>query len=147
LEVQREKRLNISLPWIVRRIPRQIGTELRFGFYYEDTDFAGAVYHASYLRFLERARPEWLRRLGFANRQLRNDAGITFAVRGLQIDYLAPALMDDLVTVETRVESFRGPSINFFQRIFRRQQVLVVAHVLVTSLREGRPVRLPESLS
>src|SRR5271168_2226624 len=69
--------------------------------YYEDTDFSGRVYHASYLRFLERGRTEWLRRRGFAHRELAETSGVTFAVRSLQIEYLAAALMDDLLSVET----------------------------------------------
>ena len=65
--------------------------------YYEDTDFSGRVYHASYLRFLERGRTEWLRRRGFEHREIAGSDGVIFAVRSLQIDYLAPALMDDLL--------------------------------------------------
>ena len=71
--------------------------------YYEDTDFSGRVYHASYLRFLERGRTEWLRRRGYAHRELAENSGVAFAVRSLQIEYLAPAMMDDLLTVETSV--------------------------------------------
>ena len=71
--------------------------------YYEDTDFSGRVYHASYLRFLERGRTEWLRRRGFAHRDLAESSGVVFAVRSLQIEYLAPAMMDDLLEVETSV--------------------------------------------
>ena len=81
--------------------------------YYEDTDFSGRVYHASYLRFLERGRTEWLRRRGFAHRDLAENSGVVFAVRSLQIDYLAPAMMDDLLIVETSVAAVRGASIDF----------------------------------
>ena len=65
--------------------------------YYEDTDFSARVYHASYLRFLERGRTEWLRKRGFAHRDLAQSSGVAFAVRSLQIEYLAPAMMDDLL--------------------------------------------------
>ena len=95
--------------------------------YYEDTDFSGCVYHASYLRFLERGRTEWLRGHGFAHRDFAESSGVFFAVRSLQIDYLAPALMDDLLRVETGVSALRGASIEFRQRIVRGDKELVTA--------------------
>jgi acyl-CoA thioester hydrolase len=114
--------------------------------YYEDTDFSGRVYHASYLRFLERGRTEWLRGHGFAHRDFAESSGVFFAVRSLQIDYLAPALMDDLLSVETGVSAVRGASIEFRQRIVRRDRELVTARVLVAVIRDGRPTRIPPSL-
>jgi acyl-CoA thioester hydrolase len=114
--------------------------------YYEDTDFSGRVYHASYLRFLERGRTEWLRRRGFAHRDLADSSGVMFAVRSLQIDYLAPAMMDDLLEVETRAATVRGASITFYQRVVRADKDLVTAEVLVASLRDGRPARIPAEL-
>jgi acyl-CoA thioester hydrolase len=114
--------------------------------YYEDTDFSGRVYHASYLRFLERGRTEWLRRRGFAHRDLAESSGVMFAVRSLKIDYLAPAMMDDLLEVETRAATVRGASITFHQRVVRADKELVTAEVLVASLRDGRPSRIPADL-
>ena len=114
--------------------------------YYEDTDFSGRVYHASYLRFLERGRTEWLRRRGFAHRDVAQSSGVAFAVRSLQIEYLAPALMDDLLTVETSVAAARGASIDFQQRISRGDQELVTAAMRVAAIRDGRPARLPADL-
>jgi acyl-CoA thioester hydrolase len=114
--------------------------------YYEDTDFSGRVYHASYLRFLERGRTEWLRRRGFAHRDLADNSGVVFAVRSLQIEYLAPAMMDDLLTVETGVTVVRGASIKFQQRILRDDRELAAAAVLVASIRDGRPARIPADL-
>jgi acyl-CoA thioester hydrolase len=114
--------------------------------YYEDTDFSGCVYHASYLRFLERGRTEWLREHGFAQRDFAESSGVFFAVRSLQIDYLAPALMDDLLSVETGVSAVRGASIEFRQRIVRRHKELVTARVLAAAIRDGRPTRIPASL-
>ena len=114
--------------------------------YYEDTDFSGRVYHASYLRFLERGRTEWLRRRGFAHRDLAESSGVMFAVRSLQIDYLAPAMMDDLLEVETSAAAVRGASITFHQRVVRADRELVTAEVLVASLRDGRAVRIPAEL-
>jgi len=114
--------------------------------YYEDTDFSGRVYHASYLRFLERGRTEWLRGHGFAHREFAENSGVFFAVRSLQIDYLAPALMDDLIRVETGVSAVRGASIEFRQRIVRGEKELVTARVLVAVIRDGRATRIPASL-
>lgn len=114
--------------------------------YYEDTDFSGRVYHASYLRFLERGRTEWLRGRGFAHRELAETSSVAFAVRSLQIEFLAPALMDDLLRVETSVAAARGASIEFRQRILRGDGELVTAAVKVAAVRDGRPARIPASL-
>jgi acyl-CoA thioester hydrolase len=114
--------------------------------YYEDTDVSGRVYHASYLRFLERGRTEWLRGRGFTHLDFAHSKGIVFVVRSLQVEYLAPALIDDLLSVETCVSTLRGASIEFQQRIFRGDKVLVVATVLVVAIRNDRPARLPASL-
>jgi len=114
--------------------------------YYEDTDFSGRVYHASYLRFLERGRTEWLRRRGFAHRDLADNSGVAFAVRSLKIEYLAPALMDDLLTVETGLAKARGASIEFEQRVLRDDKELVTAAALVAAIRDGRPARIPAEL-
>jgi acyl-CoA thioester hydrolase len=114
--------------------------------YYEDTDFSGRVYHASYLRFLERGRTEWLRRRGFAHRDLAESSGAMFAVRSLQIEFLAPAMMDDLLEVETSAAVVRGASITFHQRVVRGDKELVSAEVLVASIRDGRPARIPAEL-
>jgi acyl-CoA thioester hydrolase len=114
--------------------------------YYEDTDFSGRVYHASYLRFLERGRTEWLRRRGFAHRDLAETSGVMFVVRSLQIEYLAAAMMDDLLTVETSVAAVRGASIDFKQRILHSDKELATAGVLVASTRNGRPARIPADL-
>jgi acyl-CoA thioester hydrolase len=114
--------------------------------YYEDTDFSGRVYHASYLRFLERGRTEWLRGRGFAHRDLAETSGVAFAVRSLKIEYLAPAMMDDLLQVETGVAAARGASIEFQQRILRGDAELVTAAALVAAIRDGRPARIPEDL-
>ena len=114
--------------------------------YYEDTDFSGRVYHASYLRFLERGRTEWLRRRGFAHRDLAENSGVVFVARSLQIEYQAPAVMDDLLVVETSVAAVRGASIDFKQRVMRSDKELVTAKVLVAAIRDGRPARMPADL-
>jgi acyl-CoA thioester hydrolase len=104
------------------------------------------VYHASHLRFLERGRTEWLRRRGFAHRDLAENSGVVFAVRSLQLEFLAPAMMDDLLEVETIVAAVRGASIAFKQRILRSDKQLVTAKVLVASIRDRRPARIPADL-
>ena len=114
--------------------------------YYEDTDFSGRVYHASYLRFLERGRIEWLRRRGFAHRDLAENSGVVFVARSLQIEYQAPAVMDDLLVIETSVAAVRGASIDFKQRVMRSDKELVTAKVLVAAIRDGRPARMPADL-
>jgi acyl-CoA thioester hydrolase len=114
--------------------------------YYEDTDFSGLVYHASYLRFLERGRTEWLRGHGFSQSDFAEGSGLVFAVRRLEIDYLSPARMDDLLRMETRVAALRGASIEFRQRILRGEQELAAATVLVAAIRDARPARIPAAL-
>ena len=114
--------------------------------YYEDTDVSGRVYHASYLRFLERGRTEWLRGHGFAHRDLAENLGVVFAVRSLQIEFSAPAMMDDLLEVETSAATVRGASIDFKQRVIRGDKALVTASVLVASIRNDRPARIPADL-
>jgi acyl-CoA thioester hydrolase len=113
--------------------------------YYEDTDFSGVVYHASYLRFMERGRTELLRALGLKQSLLQQSGegtGLVFAVRHMRIDFLQPARMDDLLAIETAVTSVGGASVELSQRICRNGEVLVVAHVKVAAISAGRSVRL-----
>ncbi|MGD0722178.1 MAG: tol-pal system-associated acyl-CoA thioesterase [Roseiarcus sp.] len=114
--------------------------------YYEDTDFSGRVYHASYLRFLERGRTEWLRAQGFGQRELAAGDGIVFAVRRLAIDYLKPAVMDDLLEIETRIVAVGGASIEFAQAALRGAETIVRASVRVAALSGGRPMRLSREM-
>jgi acyl-CoA thioester hydrolase len=120
--------------------------ELTVRVYYEDTDFSGRVYHASYIRFMERGRTEWLRALGYEHGVLAGEQGVVFAVRRLEVDYLAPAIIDDLLLVETRVAAVRGAAINFAQTVSRGGQTLAAATILVAALRDGRPMRIPAAL-
>jgi acyl-CoA thioester hydrolase len=114
--------------------------------YYEDTDFSGVVYHASYLRFMERARTEYLRDLGIHQQAVFDGAHgevFGFAVRRMEIDFLKPARMDDLLSVETSAEAIGGASLDLLQRICRGDDVLTVAKVRIACVAEGRPRRLP----
>ncbi len=115
--------------------------------YYEDTDFSARVYHASYLRFLERARTELLRDVGIHQGALhQSDDPYFFVVRRMEIEWLKPACMDDLLRVETRVLSHRGPLLTLGQTIMRDTDRLLQADVLVVSVKENKPARLPEAL-
>ena len=116
--------------------------------YYEDTDFSARVYHASYLRFLERARTEMLREAGIHQGALHQaEEPYFFVVRRMDIEWLKPALMDDWLRVETRVASQRGPLLTLAQKICRDQEVLLTAEVLVVSIKDNKPARLPEALA
>jgi acyl-CoA thioester hydrolase len=115
--------------------------------YYEDTDFSGVVYHASYLRFLERGRTDFLRLAGVDQSTLHADrAGLIFAVRRMTIDFLKPARMDDVLVVETRTEEVRGASLVIAQSIQRDAETLLTADVRVAVLADGRPARIPDAL-
>jgi acyl-CoA thioester hydrolase len=114
--------------------------------YYEDTDFSGRVYHASYIRFMERGRTEWLRTLGYEHGALAGEQRVVFAVRRLEIDYFAPAAIDDLLRIETRVAAVRGAAIEFAQVVARGDKTLAAATILVAALRDGRPMRIPPAL-
>ncbi len=115
--------------------------------YYEDTDFSGFVYHASYLRFMERGRTELLRDLAGDQSDLHRDAdGLVFVVRRMEIDYLKPARMDDALTIVTATRELRGASMHLSQAVMRGEAALVRAEVVVACVRGGRAIRLPERL-
>ncbi len=112
--------------------------------YYEDTDLAGIVYYANYLKFIERARTEWVRSLGVDQGRLRAEAGLVFAVRRVEADYLRPAKFDDELRVETGVIAVTGARIVLEQEIFRGAEKLFAAQVILVCLTEaGHPARLP----
>jgi acyl-CoA thioester hydrolase len=114
--------------------------------YYEDTDFSGVVYHASYLRFLERGRTEFIRDLGVDQALLHGDHGFGFVVRRMTIDWLKPARMDDVVVIETRPALLKAASMTLTQRVMLGEATLVAAEVLIASVVHGRPSRLPPDI-
>jgi acyl-CoA thioester hydrolase len=122
--------------------------ELPVRVYYEDTDAGGVVYYANYLKFLERARTDWLRALGYEQQRLMDERGILFAVRRVEIDYLAPARFDDALVVDASVERQSRVSLVFRQHVRRGKQVLVEARVQVVCLgrQDFRPTALPPDL-
>ena len=116
--------------------------------YYEDTDSGGVVYYANYLRFMERARTEYLRSFGFEQDQLIADEGVIFAVRSIEVDYRRPARFNDLLEVSASVFQRGGASITFHQEIRRNSEVLCSGKVKIASLEAGtmRPVPIPRQI-
>jgi acyl-CoA thioester hydrolase len=119
--------------------------------YYEDTDFTGIVYHANYLRFMERGRTNHLRLLGADHRALfeetaREAPGFAFVVRSMNIEYLKPARMDDVLDVITEPEEVKGASITLRQRVMRGEELLVEAHVRVAFICDGKARPIPKPL-
>jgi acyl-CoA thioester hydrolase len=112
--------------------------------YYEDTDLAGIVYYANYLKYIERGRTEWVRVLGIDQTRLRAEAGIVFAVRRVEADYLYPARFDDALEVTTALEEISGARIVLRQEVQRDGTVIFAARVTLVALTDtGRPARLP----
>jgi acyl-CoA thioester hydrolase len=119
--------------------------------FYEDTDFSGIVYHANYLRFMERGRTNHLRLMGAEQHALFAEAqaetpGFAFVVRSMQIDYLKPARMDDVLDVVTWPVAVKGASITLAQEVRRGEAVLVKAQVRVAFISEGRAQPIPKAL-
>jgi len=119
--------------------------------YYEDTDFSGIVYHANYLRFMERGRTNYLRLLGTHHGDLLAQAqseepGFGFVVRTMQIEFLKPARMDDVLEVVTAPQEVKGASIMLRQRVMRADETLVEARVRVAFVTGGRARPIPKAL-
>src|SRR6202171_4595517 len=119
--------------------------------YYEDTDFTGIVYHASYLRFMERGRTNYLRLIGADHRALFEAAekeapGFAFVVRSMTIDFLKPARMDDVLDVVTEPHAVKGASATARPRGLRGEELLVEAHVRVAFISGGRARPIPKPL-
>jgi acyl-CoA thioester hydrolase len=119
--------------------------------FYEDTDFSQAVYHANYLRFMERGRTNFLRLLGTDQRALfaeanADGAGFAFVVRSMQIDFLKPAFMDNVLDIVTAPQEVRGASITLLQQCKRGDDLLVEARVRVAFVSGGKAQRIPKAL-
>ncbi len=118
--------------------------------YYEDTDFSGLVYHARYLHFLERGRTDYLRCLGVEQRELigADEEGLVFVVHRMEIDFKAPARMDDILTIRTLTEKAGGAKMVLNQEIRRDDTLLIAAKVIIAVINaKGKPRRLPEALA
>lgn len=120
--------------------------------YYEDTDFSGVVYHAAYLRFMERGRTDYLRLQGIDHRTMfeatqgKGGPGFAFVVRAMQIEFIRPARMDDLLEIWTEPQDVAGASALLRQRVMRDGAVLIEAGVRIACVSGSRPQRLPTRL-
>ena len=113
--------------------------------YYEDTDLAGIVYYANYLKFIERARSEWVRNLGLDQNVLRKDHGIVFAVRKVEADYLKSAKFDELLLISTELQKKSRVRVNFSQEIYRDSDLIFRANLVIVPLSvAGGLVKLPK---
>ncbi len=114
--------------------------------YYEDTDMAGIVYYANYLRFIERARSDWVREMGIDQLAMKAE-GVVFAVRRVEADYLAPAVFDDVLEVRTALQSLTPARMVMEQEVWREKSCLFRASVTIVCIGQGgKPVRLPAKL-
>ncbi len=116
--------------------------------YYEDTDSGGVVYHSNYLNFMERARTEWLRALGFEQTFLKDELGVIFVVHSMSIAFKQPAKFNDLLTVSSEIEKMGHGSILFLQKIMRDGQLLVQAQVKLACVDALtlKPTVIPQSV-
>ncbi|UZE48374.1 tol-pal system-associated acyl-CoA thioesterase [Rhodopseudomonas sp. P2A-2r] len=119
--------------------------------YYEDTDFSGIVYHANYLRFMERGRTNYLRLLGADQRALFAEAeseapGFAFVVRAMTLEFLKPSRMDDVLEIVTRPIDVKGASITLSQEVRRGDELLLEAKVKVAFVSDGRARPIPKAL-
>jgi acyl-CoA thioester hydrolase len=113
--------------------------------YWEDTDAGGVVFYANYLKFFERARTEWLRALGVGQHALAHDAGAVFVVKSTALDYAAPARLDDVLDIRSRMERIGRASIEFVQEAWRNDQLLVSGTIRVGCVDRStfRPTPIP----
>lgn len=113
--------------------------------YWEDTDAGGVVYYANYLKFLERARTEWLSHLGLEQDRLADEAGVVFVVRRVEADYLRPARFNDRLEVRCALRELSRISLTMAQRVLRGEEVLLEAVVKVVCVDRGafRPAKIP----
>ena len=116
--------------------------------YFENTDAGGVVYHGEYFKFLERARTEWLRHLGFDHQALARNHGVIFVVTSMAIEFAKAARLDDTLAVSVRLESLGKVRCVFLQEVKREDEVLVKAKLTVASLtaESFKPAEIPEAL-
>jgi acyl-CoA thioester hydrolase len=119
-----------------------------FSVYWEDTDAGGVVYYANYLRFLERARTDWLRAMAVDQQQLRAERGLQFVVVSISVDFLRPAVLHDEILVTAELNRLAGATIHFKQTIMRGEEQLIDAAVRVACLDSGtlKPRAIPKDL-
>jgi len=119
--------------------------------YYEDTDSGGVVYYANYLKFMERARTEWLRQAGFEQDELIDSEGVIFAVRSVEADYLSPARFNDLLTVTASIVDRGRVSLTFHQEVRRKtdNKLLCQGRIKIVSLKHDtmKPCAIPQAIN
>ncbi len=144
-----DKKTEANWPDLTGRIEGD-GHVLPVRVYYEDTDFSGVVYHAAYLKFMERGRTELLRMRGVHHHEL--DSGVhgeslAFAVSHMDIDFLRPARIDDVLEVHTNISEVKGVRMFISQRVMRGDEILIKANVIAVAISAGgKPRRLPKDL-
>ena len=138
--MQRPERRRLPAPAALFSLPVRV--------YYQDTDAGGVVFHGTYLDYFERARTEWLRRLGFDLRRMAEHDGVLFIVREVRVAYARPALLDDLLSVSVGVEHIGRAQFTLGQQVLRGEELLVQASVNLGCVeRVGfKPVRIAEAL-
>ena len=116
--------------------------------YYQDTDAGGVVYHANYVNFMERARTEWLRTFGYSNAGMMKELGVMFVVRSMKLDYLKPALLDDLVTVTSQINEIGRSRVTLLQSVVRGDELLTEGevHLVCVNVQTFKPVSVPDVL-
>ena len=115
--------------------------------YYEDTDMGGLVYHANYLKFIERARSDWVREMGVDQHAMKEEEGLVFAVRRVECDYLLAARFDDRLEVLTRVGAITGARLVLSQDVVRGADTIFSATVTIACVTDtGHPARLPANI-
>ncbi|MDD2684530.1 MAG: tol-pal system-associated acyl-CoA thioesterase [Gallionella sp.] len=116
--------------------------------YFQDTDAGGVVYHASYVNFMERARTEWLRTFGYSNAGLMKELGVVFVVRSMKLEYLKPALLDDMLEVTAQIKEVGRSRLVLLQRVCRGEAVLTEAevHLVCVAVETFKPVSVPDVL-
>ena len=116
--------------------------------YFEDTDSGGVVYHSNYLKFMERARTEWLRSIGIDQRHLKQDHQIMFVVHRIDIQYKLPARFNDDLIVKSELKDIGSSKIEFRQMIYRNDEMLIDANVDIACIdsEKFKPVRIPPTI-
>ena len=116
--------------------------------YFQDTDAGGVVYHANYVNFMERARTEWLRTFGYSNAGMMKELGMMFVVRMIKLDYLKPALLDDLLTVTAQIKDIGRSRVTLLQTVSRGEELLTEGevHLVCVTAASFKPVSVPDVL-
>jgi acyl-CoA thioester hydrolase len=116
--------------------------------YFQDTDAGGVVYHANYVNFMERARTEWLRDLGYSHMEMMNNLGVMFVVRSIKLDYLKPALLDDSLTITAQVKEIGRSRVTLTQTVVRGEELLTEGevHLVCVDVKTFKPVSVPDVL-